>query len=51
MPSFYVTNSVKSLFDASKWVFSEVVKFGGDLRVILRPCGFDPLIFLHKDLN
>ena len=51
VPSFYVTNSVKSLFDASKWVFSGVVKFGGDLRIILRPCGFDPLLFLHKDLN
>ncbi|MFL2656309.1 MAG: bifunctional diaminohydroxyphosphoribosylaminopyrimidine deaminase/5-amino-6-(5-phosphoribosylamino)uracil reductase RibD [Burkholderiaceae bacterium] len=51
LPVFQVTESVKSLFDASKWAFSEVVKLGDDLRIILRPCGFDPLGFFHKDSN
>lgn len=51
VPSFQVTHSVKSLLDVSKWAFNEIVKFDSDLRVILRPSGFDPLRFSHKDSN
>ncbi len=51
LPLIDTNNSILSLFEASKWSFVETCKFGDDLRIVLRPSGFNSLYFLHKDSN
>jgi diaminohydroxyphosphoribosylaminopyrimidine deaminase/5-amino-6-(5-phosphoribosylamino)uracil reductase len=51
LPVFNSQNSIKTLLDASKWSFHEVDKLDGDLRIVLRPMGFDLTGFLNQGSN